>query len=400
MPGIPEIDLTDPTVIADPFGAHGRAREQAPLAQISSPGFGPFWATTRHDGAKRLLSDPRFVINSGSFQQLPGIPEHCRAYLRTMSEMDGPEHQRLRRLVSPAFTPRSAAAFRPRIERIVESLLDDLDRHVEGGVVDLVPHFARPLPMDVICELVGIPDADRARWREYGAAVMTGYGPAFLAALPGIMDGAQAAVASRREDPDGDDVLAELVRLQADDGDRSGTDGLGEVELVTLVWHLVIAGQTPTNALANGVAALLAHPDQLAALRADPALMPGAVEELLRWCGPQLMAVPRFAATDVEIEGVVVAAGQPVTASIAGANRDEAVFPDPERLDVTRPAGAQLGFGHGPHYCLGAALAKVECEVAFTALLRRYPRLAAAAAPERAPDPGTWRLVTLPVVLG
>jgi cytochrome P450 len=393
---LPEIDLTDAEVVRDPFAAYGRARERSPLARLLIPELGPMWVVTRHEGAKAMLSDPRFELNAGSFMR-PDVPEDCLPYMRTMSEMDGPGHTRLRRLVSPAFTPRRAAEFRPRIRPIVERLLDELPGHAEDGSVDLLRHFARPLPMDVICELVGIPEADRPRWREYGATVAAGSGPGFAAAIPGIMEGAKAAVARRREEP-GDDLVSDLVRTQAEDGDR-----LTDTELVTLVWHLVIAGQTPTNLIANAVAALLVDPGQFAALRGDPGSIAGAVDELIRWCGPALLSVPRYAREDVELWGTPVRKGDGVTAAIAGANRDPRAFDDAERLDVTRAtrAAGHLGFSHGPHFCLGASLARVQTEVALAALLRRSPGLAPAAdlGDLRALDPGTWRLTALPVTL-
>jgi len=272
---IPEIDLTDPKVLTDPFTAYDQAREASALAKLVIPGFGPFWAVTRYAEARAMLSDPRFEVNSGSFMRPPGIPEHCLEYMRTMSEQDGPEHRRLRRLVAPAFTPKRAAQLRPRLVAITERLLDALPAHAEDGVVDLVPHFARPLPIDVICELTGIPDADRPRWREYGAAVASGMGPDFAAAIPAIIEGARAAVARSRAEP-GDDLIGDLVRVQEGDGDR-----LSDTELVTLVWHLVLGGQTPVNLIANAVEALLRHPDQLALLRADAGWWPGAVPT--RW---------------------------------------------------------------------------------------------------------------------
>jgi cytochrome P450 len=395
---VPEIDPADPAVLHDPFGTYARARERSPLARMPIPGFGALWLVTRYEDARAMLADPRFEVNSASFMRPPGIPDHCRPYMRTMSELDGPEHVRLRRLVSPAFTPRRAAEFRPRIQAIVDRLLDALPAQATDGRVDLLEHVARPLPMEVICELVGIPEADRPRWREHGAAVAGGIGPAFVAAVPAFISDAQAAVARRRAEP-ADDLLSDLLRVQAEDGDR-----LTDTELVTLVFHLVLAGQTPTNLIANGVEALLTHPDQLAALRADPGLAPGAVEELLRWCGPQLLATPRYAREDVEIGGVQVRKGEPVAAAIVSANHDPRAFPDADRLDITRPVGttAHLGFSHGPHFCLGAAFARVETEVALTALLSRFPRLALAVAPgevQHAPDGGTWRLAALPVTL-
>jgi cytochrome P450 len=396
--GVPEIDPTDPEVLRDPFAAYGDARERSPLARLLVPGLGPMWVMTRYEGAKAMLADPRFELNADSFMRPPGIPESCRAYMRTMSEMDGPEHARLRRLVSPAFTARRAAEFRPRIEPIVEGLLDDLPDRAEGGSVDLLGHFARPLPIDVICDLVGIPESDRPRWREYGAAVAAGWGQRFIEAIPGVMEGAKAAVARRRAEPR-DDLVSDLIRTQAEDGDR-----LGDTEMVTLVWHLVLAGQTPTNLIANAVETLLSHPDQLAALRDDTSLMPRAVEELMRWCGPQLLTTPRYTREDVEMEGVLVRKGEPVTAAIVSANRDPRAFTDPDRLDISRAAGpsGHLGFAHGPHFCLGAPLARAQTEVALEALLRRFPGLALAVSPEdvaRTPDPGTWRLASLPVTL-
>ncbi|MBB6344887.1 cytochrome P450 [Nonomuraea muscovyensis] len=390
-----ELDLTDMDVIRDPFTAYGRARERSPLARVVAPGLSPMWALTRQEGARAVLADPRFEITSGSFLR-PDVPDDCLPYLRTMSEMDGPEHLRLRRLVAPAFSARRAAAFRPRIERIVERLLDDLPGHAEDGSVDLLSHFARPLPMEVICELVGVPEPDRPRWRDYGAMIVAGAGQAFGAAIPGIIAGAKEAVARRRHEP-ADDLLSDLIRVQDEHGDR-----LGDTELVTLVWHLVLAGQTPTNLVANAVDVLLAHPAELAELRADPALMPRAVEELIRWCGPNLLTIPRYAREDADLYGHRVRKGETVTVALAAVNRDPRVYADPDRFDVMREPGAagHLGFAHGPHFCLGASLARAQTDVALTALLRRSPGLALAVADApRAPDPGTWRLLALPVTL-
>ncbi len=392
---IPEIDLTDPAVLRDPFTTYGQARERSPVARLQAPGMPAMWAVTRHAEGRAALTDPRFALSSGSFALRPDVPEHCKPYMRSLLEMEGPEHTRLRRLVAPAFTARQAALFRPRIEAIVDRLLDELAEHAEAGSTDLLAHFARPLPMEVICELVGIPDTDRPRWREYGAGIAAGAGPGFAAAIPGIIDGAKAAVAACRAEPR-DDVVSDLVRAQDEDGDR-----LSDAELVALVWQLVLGGQTPTNLVANAVQALLTHPGQLAALRADPGLMPRAVEELMRWCGPQLLAIPRHAVQDVEFAGAHIAEGDMVTVAIAAANRDPRVFRDPDTLDVTRAAGpsGHLGFAHGPHFCLGASLARVQTQAALTGLLRRFPDLALAGEPQRAIDGGTWRLASLAVAL-
>src|SRR5215475_194288 len=214
MADLPEIKLSDPEVLRDPFTAYGQVRERSPLARLVAPGFGGMWAVTRHDGARAMLSDRRVELTANSYLR-PDVPQHCLAYLRTMQEMDGPEHARLRRLVSPAFSARRTAEFRPRLELIVEGLLDDLPEH---GAVDLLAHFARPLPIDVICELVGVPTADRPRWREYGAAIAAGHGQRFADAIPGIIADAKAAVARRTADP-AEDLVSHLVRTHAEDGD-------------------------------------------------------------------------------------------------------------------------------------------------------------------------------------
>lgn len=375
-----DIDLTDPAVAADPLTAYGRAREESPVARLLAPGFGPMWAVTRYDTVKTLLTDARFELSADSYQR-PDVPADCLPYLRTMQEMDGQEHARLRRLAAPAFTARRAADLRPRIERIVTDLVAALP----GPEVDLVAAFTRPLPMAVICELVGVPAADRPRWREYGAMVAAGFGPAFAEAIPAIIRDAKAVVAARRAEP-ADDLVSELT----------GDGGLTDTEVVTLVWHLVLAGQTPTHLVANAVHALLTHPDQLALLRAG-ADMATAVEELARWCGPQLLTIPRRAHEDTEIEGVAIAKGEPVTAVIGAANRDPRVFAEPDRLDVTRVGPAHLAFAHGPHFCLGASLARVQTQAALTVLLERCPDLRLAADVRPLPDPATWRLASLPV---
>lgn len=377
-----EIDLTDPELLHDPAAVYGRARERTPVARLAAPGFGPMFAVLRHAEARAMLADPRFALGAASFQR-PDVPEHCRPYMRTMQEMEGAEHRRLRALVAPAFTARRAAELRPRIEPIVARLLDEAVARADGGVVDLLRDFATPLPIEVICELAGIADADRPRWRRYGAAVAAGHGRAFAEAVPEIIGDARAAVAA-----------SPPPRLLAD----LRAAGLDETAQTTLVWHLVLAGQTPANLIANAVAALLSHPGQLAALRADPSLLPGAVEELTRYCGPQTLTIPRHAREDVDLAGVAVPAGAPVTAVVVSANRDPRVYADPDTLDVTRTLAApHLGYAHGPHFCLGAPLARVETELALAALLQRFPalRLAPGETAGRVPDPGTWRLASL-----
>jgi cytochrome P450 len=373
-----EVDLTDPEVIRDPFSAYAKAREAGRVVRLNIPGM-PMLALTRHDDARTMLTDPRFAITSRSFVGIPGVPEGYDDYLRTMSELDGPDHMRLRRLAAPAFTARRAQDFRDSIEPIVEKLLSGLPDEP-----DLVRDFARPLPMHVICELVGIPHAERGDWIEWGRTVADFDVASLGKAIPGIMEAAKSLVAGR---PD-TGVLGDLVRQE---------DRLTDTELVTLVWHIVLAGQTPANLIANAIAELWTRPDVLAELRANPKLLPGAVDELMRWCGPQLLTVPRYSVSDVDVFGTTVKAGEPLTVAIAAVNRDPSAFPGPDRFDITRGAATHLGFGHGPHFCLGAAHARVQTEVALSALLNRDLTLTVDPAEVRAPDPGTWRLTALPV---
>lgn len=386
MHAVPELDLSDPAVLTDPYSAYAKIREESPVARLVAPGMPPMWGVTRHAEGKAMLADERFAILSHSYMR-PDVPEHCRRYMRTMSETNGAEHRRLRRLVAPPFTPRSTEAFRPHLARTVDTLVDALP-----ASFDLLADFARPLPTEAISELVGVPAADRPQWRAWGAAVVAGFGEAFTKAIPEILAAAEELVAARRAEP-AEDLISDLIRAQ-EDGDRLSDD-----DLVTFVWQLLLAGQTPTNLIANAVKTLFAHPEQLEVLRSRPELMSGAVEELTRFAGPQLLTVPRYSQVDVEIGGVTVPANEPVTVAIASCNRDPRVFADPDVLDVARPAGREghLGYAHGEHFCLGAPLARAQTELALSALWRRFPDLAPAEDVSFLPDPGTWRLAALPV---
>ncbi|MGV9775588.1 cytochrome P450 family protein [Streptosporangium sp. NPDC003464] len=409
------VDLADPELMRDPFGGYSRMREQAPMALGSLPGSAtPIWLVTRYDDVKTVLGDPRFANSPAS---VPGMdvrsvrekelrargvpPEYARYVLDGMLETDGADHLRLRRLVSRAFTARRVADLRPRVEEIAEDLLDRLGATAEDGVVDLLEHFAYPLPITVICELVGIPEADRPRWRGWGRALVTMDPGGFGTALRELVAHIEELIGRRRAAP-ADDLLSGLIRAHDEDGDR-----LGDTEMVTMVLTLVFAGhETTAHLIGNGTAALLAHPDQFDLLRRRPELMPLAVHELMRWCGPVQGTRTRYATEDLEIGGMPVRRGEAVMAVLVGANHDPRVFDDPGRLDITRePDGRRethVGFGHGLHYCLGAALARQEAEVAFGALLRRFPGLTLAVDPadlERQLMPASWRLARLPVRL-
>ncbi|GLW98427.1 cytochrome P450 [Microtetraspora sp. NBRC 16547] len=409
------VDMMDPDLLRDPFRGYSRIREQAPVTRAVFAGVStPIWLVTRFDDVQTVLSDQRFVNNPANVPGMDvhnvreevikarGLPrEYAQYVLDSVLDADGDDHIRLRRLVSRAFTARRVSELRPRVEEITEDLLDRLPDLAEDGVVDLIEGFAYPLPITVICELVGIPEEDRPQWRDWGRSLVSMRPGAMADSLRQLVTYIQDLIERRRAQPTGD-LLTGLIRAHDEDGGR-----LSDTEMVTMVLTLVLAGhETTAHLIGNGTVALLTHPDQLAALRADPELAPRAVHELMRWCGPVQGTRIRYAAEDVEIEGTRIGRGEPVMAVLVSANYDPRRFDDPERLDITRePDGRRevhVGFGHGLHYCLGAALARQEGEVAFRALTRRFPDLRLAVAPEdleRQLLPGSWRLARLPVRL-
>jgi cytochrome P450 len=359
---------------------------------------------------RTVLGDPRFVNSATSVPGVPvdnvrdklveqvGVPRDLAHYFAdSILDADGDDHTRLRKLVSRAFTVRRVAALRPRVEEITTALLDRLAGLEEP--VDLVAEFAYPLPITVICELVGVPEADRPAWHRWSTVLMTMDRDAVPVVSREMIDHIHDLIARRRGEP-ADDLLTALVQVQEEDGDRLSAD-----ELVTMVLTLVIAGhETTAHLISNATLALLTHPDELALLRADPDLWPGAVHELMRWCALVSIARVRYAAQDVQLGGVTIRKGEVVQPVLASANHDPREYAEPDHLDVTRrPAGrgeGHVGFGHGFHYCLGAALARQEAEVALRALVERFPGLALATdEQEWVPAPGIRRLARLPVRL-
>jgi cytochrome P450 len=400
-------DVMDPALIADPYGGYGRLREDAPVLRGRGPGGIPAWFVTRQEDVRTVLNDPRFVTNPASvpgkvdnarykvLEEQIGIPRELVHYLAdSILDTDGPDHTRLRKLVSRAFTVRRVADLRPRVEAITADLLDRFT-----DPVDLMAEFAYPLPITVISELVGVPEANRRSWREWGAAFITMKPESVGAAVRDMVAHVQDLIAWRRRDP-GHDLLTALVQVRDEGGDQ-----LSEDELVTMVLTLVFAGhETTAHLIGNATVALLTHPDQLALLRADPSLWPVAVHELMRWCSPVQITRMRYAAEDVELSGIAIHEGELVEAVLVSANRDPRVYPEPDRLDVTRrPPGrgeGHVGFGHGIHYCLGAALARQEGEVGLRALFERFPGLALATDElDWLQVPGMRRLGRLPLRL-
>ena len=403
-----EVDPMAPELLADPYEGYGRLRERAPLLRGRYLDGTAVWYVTRQAEVRAVLSDPRFANDPAtvagdadrrvSMTAALGVPPEYAAYFeQTIIKSDPPDHTRLRRLVSRAFTVRRIAALRPRVEALTTGLLDDLAR--AGDPADLLETFAYPLPIAVIGELVGIDEADRPAWRAAGRALISMDRERIGPAVRELVDHVHAVIDRRRHAP-ADDLLSALIRTHDDDGDR-----LSDVEMVTMVLALVFAGhETTAHLIGNATVALLDHPDKLAVLRADPGLWPAAVKELMRWCGPALLSQIRYATVDTELGGVPLHRGDAVLAVLVSANFDPRVYDEPGRLDVTRlvdaPGDGHVGFGHGPHYCLGAALARQEAEVALPALFDRFPGLALAADPAWSPMPGARRLLALPVHTG
>ncbi|GHE43449.1 cytochrome P450 family protein [Streptomyces vinaceus] len=377
----------DPAFLADPFPLYRQLREDGPVRRVVIAGALEAWLVTRYEDGlaalsdTRLSSDVRDAADTRLLEQLPGTERE--SMLGNMLRSDPPDHTRLRRLVSKAFTARRVAEMRPRVQEVTDRLLDAV---VADGRADLVADFALPLPVTVISELLGVPVDERhefQRWTD--RMLMRGAEPPDPAVVNEAWRHMRAYVTeligAKRAEP-GEDLLSALITA------RDEEQRLSEDELVAMVFLLLAAGYVTTvNLISGGIAMLLAHPDQLDLLRSDPALLPGAVEEFLRYDGPVSPGIARFAREDVEIAGVRIPRGATVLIGSAVADRDPDRFADPDRLDITRADNAHLAFGHGIHYCLGAPLARLEGQIAIGTALRRLPGLALAVEPARIP----WR---------
>ncbi|MBA8825402.1 cytochrome P450 [Saccharopolyspora lacisalsi] len=351
----------------DPFYAELRKTE--PLSRVQLPYGQPAWLATRYEDAKTVLADPRFSRAAAVDNDEPRL--RSRRPAGGILAMDPPEHTRLRKLVAKAFTVRRVERLRPRAQEIADELADGMLE--SGSPAELVEDFALPLPITVICELLGVPYEDRADFRDWSDAFLSttklteqqveDYIDRFQNYMAGLIE-------RRRQQPE-DDLLSALVEA------RDEHDKLSEQELVELSVGILVAGhETTASQIPNFVYVLLTHPEQLEQLRQQPERVPEAVEELLRYVPLGVSAAfPRYALEDVELGGVLVRAGEPVVVGVASANRDEEVFSDPERFGLDHEAGPHIGFGHGPHHCLGAQLARMELQVALETLLARLPGL-------------------------
>jgi cytochrome P450 len=379
-----------PEYLQDPHAVHARLRDAYAAAPVVMPRGNRAWLITGYEDARTALADPRLLKD---VRKLRGgragmLGSH-------MLSTDPPDHARLRRLVAAAFTVRRVEGLRPRIAAIATGLLDALDGRESA---DLVSAFAFPLPVTVICELLGVPAGDRDNFRAWTGDVLSSTSaPAdVLAAVTSVTGYFTSLIAARRDSP-ADDMISALIQA------RDAQDRLSESELVAMLFLLLVAGhETTVNLIASGTLALLTHPAEMARLREDPSLLPAAVEELLRFTSPVNHATFRFTGCPVTVGNVLIPERQTVIAAISSANRDPARFCSPEALDLGRDAGGHLAFGHGIHYCLGAPLARLEAVIAFGELLSRFPGMALAVPEESL----RWResslvraLETLPVLL-
>ncbi|MGC9380997.1 cytochrome P450 family protein [Streptomyces sp. MH13] len=374
--GIEVLASLSPDFDADPYTAYARLRERGPVHQVVAPDRGIVWLVVGYEAAREAFNSPQLSRDwQREWRQAGWRPPYALNMLgnANMLMSDPPHHTRLRSLVAREFTARRVEGMRGRVQEIADELLD---RMTADGArrADLIDAFAFPLPMTVICELLGVPNLDRDSFRAWSNETLAPTSPeAEKEAYEQVMPYLRGLIAAKRESP-GEDLLSALVHTVDEGGDR-----LTEDELLSLAFLLLVAGhETTVNTISNAVRALLAHPEQLAAVRADPAeLAARLVEETLRYDGPVETTTPRIALEETEIGGVRVPRGAIVLIAMAAADHDPARFPDPERFDVQRETRGHVAFGYGIHHCLGAPLARLEAEVALRTLLERCPELTA-----------------------
>ena len=367
----------------NPFPLFERLRQRGAVHEVTLADGHDAWLVVRHREARALLGDPRLSKNmhaalgaDGNIvaEGLPGP-----AFAHHMLAVDPPDHTRLRRLVSCAFSVRRIEELQPHVHAIVDDLLDGIAANGPDAVVDLVETYAFPLPLTVICELLGVPEHERG---PLGRALVDLLAPTPTVEAYERAKRASDAVVERLSDlvedkqraPD-DALVSGLISA------RDGDERLDQQELLSTIFQLIVAGHdTTTSLIGNSVVALLRHPEQLTWLRNDPTRIPGAIEELLRYDAPVPHSTFRYAIEPIEIAGVTIPAGAQVLINLASANRDGDHYPRPEDLDVDRPAVRHLSFGHGIHFCLGAPLARMEAQIALEGLIRRFPHLELAVA--------------------
>lgn len=381
-----EFDLVSREFNQDPFPTFARMRGCGPLVQTRLPLLGKVWLTTTYDAAKEVLRDDKTFVrdpgNAGT-TRLAGLPwwlpRIVGAFAENMLGKDEPDHRRLRTLVEDAFLRRSVDTMRPRIVTLADHALDNWQRAAAAGnnsSADFVAHFARPFPLAVICELLGLPEQDRPKFTRWARRLMK-IGSVFgiLAALPGLAKlrkYLQREFQNCRERPK-PGLISELVAAE------QAHDRLNDDELLAMVFLLLLAGhETTVHLIGSGIVALLDHPDQKARLQADWGLATSAVDEVLRFMSPVQFTKPRFASRDLELHGRSIRRGEFVLPLLAAANCDPDHFTDPETFNISRDPNPHMSFGTGIHVCLGLKLARTEAEIAFERTFTRFPNLALA----------------------
>jgi cytochrome P450 len=369
----------------DPFPLFAQVRERGAVHPVTLADGHAAWLVVRYEEAMAALNDPRLskdmhaALATGSGVVAEGLPGPD--FARHMLTVDPPDHTRLRRLVSAAFSPRRVEALRPRVQVIVDDLLDAIADLGSDATVDLVATFALPLPFTVICELLGVPEPDRASLADQFARLLvpTTTEVEFIdakRASDAVVAMLVDLVAAKQVSP-ADDLVSALISA------RDGDERLTSQELLSTIFQLMVAGHDTTASLiGNSVVALLRHPEQLEGLLADKAKLPTAVEELLRYDAPVPHSTFRYTTELVSLGGVEIPAGAQVIISLAAADRDGGHYEHAEELDIGRDVSRHLAFGHGVHHCLGAPLARMEGQLALGMLFRRFPSLALAVTPE------------------
>jgi cytochrome P450 len=365
MPSLEQLTPPGADLFTDPYPLYAQLREQGPVHRVTAPDGTGVWLVVGHEEVRAALTDPRLrndVRHSSTWEDDGGY-----AVGLNMLQTDPPRHTRLRKLVAREFTTRRIEALRPGIQRITDELLDVM---LPLGRADLVASFALPLPMSVICELMGVPAEDRESFHGWSTETVHPSSPEAATAAAQAMTGYLAELIEGKRRAPGDDLLSALARAEE----------LSAEEMLGMAFLLLVAGhETTVNLISTAALTLLRHPGQLAALRADLSLVDGAVEEVLRYDGPAQSTSYRFASEPVEIGGTVIPAGDAVLVLLASVGRDPELVPDADRFDIRRAGadrGSHLGFGHGIHHCLGAPLARLEAAIALRTLFERCPRLA------------------------
>ena len=400
MTQIDKLRLDDPQFKANPYPAYARLRAEAPVYRTKVAFWLPaIWIVTRYEDGVRVLKDPRF--SKDYVQKYPWVPSSLRAMFRNLLTIDPPDHTRLRSLVQKAFTPRLMEELRERIQRTCDELLD---RAASSATIELIESYALPVPLTIISEMLGVPVRDRHRFGPWTKKAATASSSAalgdFLRALPAFRSldrYVRGLITERRAAPQ-DDLITALVRAE-----ESG-DKLTENEIVSMVVLLLVAGyETTVHLIGSGALTLMQHPEQRRRMQNNPELAASAVEEILRYMSPVEFSTPRLAMENVTIGSVTIPRNELIAVSLGSANHDASQFPDPETFDVARDPNKHVAFGAGAHFCLGAALARLEGEIALTTLFSRFPDLRLAVPP----DSLRWRrslalrgLAELPVRTG